>query len=113
MHEPLPSAEKLSPEQAVQEELPVELYVPAPQFEHAVFEFGEYFPAAQAVQVVAPVPFNVSVMDPFPQVAHAIVDCAEYFPAAQAVQVVAPVLVNVFVTDPLGQVVQEELPADE
>ena len=59
--------------------VPVNVFVtdPFPQLAHATVDLGEYFPAAQAVQVVAPVRVNVFVTDPFPQVAHEIVDLGE------------------------------------
>ena len=58
-------------EQAVHSVAPAEEYVPTPQFEHVTVAASlEYVPAAQSVQLLAPVP--------------------EYSPASQSVQTVAP-----------------------
>ena len=75
---------------------------PAVQFVHDVFESlsESAVPAEHCVHAVAPLSFNVFVVDPALQVAHALVDALLYWPATQAVHVVAFVLLRVFVTDP-------------
>ena len=68
-------------------------------------------PAAHAVQLIAPSPVNVLVMEPAGHTAHATVDTLLYRPAAHAVHVVplaltAPVPAPISTTDPAGHAVQ-------
>ena len=80
---------------------PLSAYRPALQLEHAAtFDTVEYFPAAHAVQLLAPGEDSVSVTEPAAQSIHASVDPGEYRPASQAEQLLAPELESVSVTDP-------------
>ena len=76
-------------------------YVPAWQSPQASTDAAEYWPAAHAVHVVAPVSEPVFVTEPAPHSAHgASVDAAEYVPAPHAVQFVAPGAAPVSVIEP-------------
>jgi hypothetical protein len=98
------------------------------QLEHAVtFDAVEYFPAAHAVQVLAPVPIPVFVREPAMQAmqlawpvlpwyqaaaqgAHAIVEAVLDLPATHAVQLDAPTLASVLVYEPAVHVMQAVWP---
>jgi hypothetical protein len=89
----------------------VSTYVPATQPTHDVdrFDAVEYCPAAQAVQVVAPLLMPLSVTEPAAQTVHdSTFDAVEYLPAAQAIQALAPADVPVFVREPAKQLSQYE-----
>ena len=77
--------------------------MPATQSVHAdAVDAVEYLPTAHAIQVLAPVPVPVFVIEPAAQLMHAdSVDAVEYIPAAHGVQELAPAAVPVFVIDPL------------
>ena len=67
----------------------------------ATFESIEYLPNAHGVQMLAPVPVPVLVIEPAPQSVHVeSVDFAEYLPAAHSSHVIAPALVPVLVIEP-------------
>jgi hypothetical protein len=100
---------------------PLNPYRPSVQLEHAAtFDAVEYFPAAHAVQLLAPVPVPVSVREPALHAmqlvwsvlpwyvaaahgAHAVVEAVLDWPAAHAVQLDAPTLSSVLVYDPTLQ----------
>jgi hypothetical protein len=87
-------------------------YVPALHGVQGAVDLAEYQPAAQAIQLDAPllttVPAPFSVMEPAGQSWHAVEDTAVYRPAVHLMHVDAPAEARVFVTDPLGQAVQPE-----
>ena len=78
---------------------------------HSAVATRLYWPAAHAVQTVAPTPANVSVTDPGEHATHADVDTLLYIPASHAVQLTAPNAFNVFVTDPGAQIKHAPWPA--
>ena len=66
-------------------------YLPARQSLHASTADAEYWPAAHAVHVVAPVVLPVFVIQPASHSAHdESVDALDHSPAAQALHFVAP-----------------------
>ena len=83
-------------------------YFPAGHDVHAAtFEPIENLPTAHGVQILAPVPVPVFVIEPAPQSVHEeSVDFAEYLPAAHAVHFVAPTKEPVFVIEPGWQGLQ-------
>ena len=105
----VPSSVKYFPTgQLVQLAAPGSLYLPAAQIKQvATLEAVEYFPGMHGVQVVAPVPVPVSVIDPALQLVQAVtLEAVEYFPGVHGVQVVAPAPVPVSMIDPALQLVQ-------
>ena len=71
------------------------------------FDAVEYLPTAHAVQVVAPVPVPVFVIEPAAQSEHdATFDAIEYLPAAHAVHAVAPADEFVSVIEPATHTLQ-------
>ena len=79
------------------------VYLPTSQSMHAVamFDAVEYFPAAQAVHVVAPLMLPVSVIDPAAHMMHeATFDEFEYSPAVHAMHEMAPGPAPVSVIEP-------------
>jgi hypothetical protein len=87
----------------------VSTYVPAaqPMQDVARFDAVEYCPMAQAVQVVAPVPAPLSVIEPDTQAVHSSTsDAVEYLPAAHAVHVLEPAAVPLSVIEPATHAVQ-------
>jgi hypothetical protein len=85
------------------------LYLPAthPMHDVARFDAVEYCPMAQAVQVVAPVPTPLSVIEPAAQaVQDGTSDTVEYSPAAHAVHELEPAAVPLSVIEPAMHTVQ-------
>ena len=95
----------------------------------ATFDSLEYLPTAHAVQMLAPLPVPVFVIEPAGQSAQSLAsfepvvplyvpgaqsvhaatfDATEYLPTAHAVHVVAPVLVPASVIEPAAQSVHVE-----
>ena len=73
----------------------------------ATFESVEYLPTAHRVQMLAPAPVPVFVIEPALQSAHdESVDFSEYLPAAHAVHFVAPAEEPVSVIEPAAHSLQ-------
>ena len=87
----------------------VSTYLPATQPMHDVARVDaiEYCPTAQAVQVVAPVPAPLSVIEPAAQVVQdGTSDTVEYSPAAHSSHELAPAAVPLSVREPAKQALQ-------
>ena len=90
-------------------------YFPAGHDVHAAtFEPIENLPTAHGVQILAPVPVPVFVIEPAPQSVHEeSVDFAEYLPAAHSSHVVAPAPVPILVIEPAAHSEQYDLPRSD
>jgi hypothetical protein len=98
----VPSSVKYFPTgQLVQLAAPGSLYLPAVQIKQvATLEAVEYFPGVHGVQVVAPVPVPVSVIDPALQLVQAAtLETVEYLPLTQPRHIRSALFVPFIVTN--------------
>jgi len=85
---------------------------PAVQNSHGAVEAALKCPEGHPVQVMAPVPSRVSVVEPAGQAAHTAVEVALCCPEGQAVHVVADPAAKVSVIEPAGQDVHATVEAE-